>query len=245
MQSGFLTGKETLGTFSQRLLFRIRYYRFYLYAPLYLALILFLFAVRTWHQAWLPVTCLIFALGVNFFPAFQFHYLAAIVCLFLLMAIQGLRCLPPPAARFLALLGLAQFAFAYAAHVVDKGGYDLWTSINHTNPERRREIAQDLTKIEGRLLIFVRYAPNHPFQEEWVYNAADIDSQRVVWARDLGDQENQKLLAYYNNERTPVLFEPDARPLELKPWSPEPPPPPSPTPATPTKKPLLQLEQVH
>ena len=33
------------------------------------------------------------------------------------------------------------------------------------------------------LLVFVRYAPQHLFQEEWVGNAAGIDGSRVVWPR--------------------------------------------------------------
>jgi len=32
---------------------------------------------------------------------------------------------------------------------------------------------------------------------EWIHNAADIDGADVVWAADLGDAENQKLIEYY------------------------------------------------
>jgi hypothetical protein len=188
---------------------------------------------------------------VNFFPAFQFHYLAGIACLFLLTTVQGLIAISklkhgPFAARFLVTLALTQFGWGYIAHIADKGGYDTWTSINHTNPERRIQVNRQLADLPGRLLVFVRYWPTHPFQDEWVYNGADIDGQRVVWARDLGDAENQKLIAYYAN-RTPMLLEPDARPPDLEPWAPAPLEPP-PIPAQPvekTKKPLLQLEQVR
>lgn len=255
MQSGFLTGKETLGSFFQRLIFRVRYYRFYFYPPMYLALIGFVFAVVRWREArwvWVLATCVLFALGVNFFPAFQFHYLAAVVCLFLLMTVKGLEYISKLrhgqlAAKFLIVLALAQFGFAYSAHLLDRGGYDSWTSINHTNPERRIEISKELATIPGRLVVFVRYWPAHPFQDEWVYNGADIDGQRVIWARDLGDDENQKLLAYYR-DRTPMLLEPDARPPLLSHWAPEPVAPveQAPAPSTgPQKKPLLILEQVR
>jgi hypothetical protein len=47
-----------------------------------------------------------------------------------------------------------------------------------------------------------------------VYNAADIDGAGVVWARDLGTDENDKLRRYYP-DRTAWLLEPDARPPKL------------------------------
>ncbi|MCU1325324.1 MAG: hypothetical protein JWN34_694 [Bryobacterales bacterium] len=253
MQSGFQAGPETFGSFANRLIYRVRYYRFYLFAPMYLAVFGFvLHALRRRDFRWLWVlgTCVLFALGVNFFPAFQFHYLAGIVCLFLLITVKGLEAISrlkhgQLAARVLVALAFAQFSWAYVAHIADQGGYDLWTSINHTNPERRIQVNREIEKMPGKLLIFVRYWPAHPFQDEWVYNGADIDGQRVVWARDLGAAENQQLIAYYGN-RTALLLEPDARPPSLEPWAPEPvAPPATPQPTVPAKKPLLELEQVR
>ena len=50
-----------------------------------------------------------------------------------------------------------------------------------------------------------------------MYNGADIDGSRVVWARDRGDGEDQKLLQYYP-DRAVLLLEPDARPPKLGPY---------------------------
>ena len=76
-------------------------------------------------------------------------------------------------------------------------------------------INQQISRVPGKHLVFVRYWPPHTFKE-WVYNSADIDGSRIVWARDLGSTENQKLLRYYP-DRTVWLLEPDFRPPRLAP----------------------------
>ena len=96
--------------------------------------------------------------------------------------------------------------------------YETWDSINHGNPARRIVVAQELARIPGQLLVFVRYLPQHIFQDEWVYNAADIDASRVVWARDLGP-ENENLLRYYPG-RIALLLEPDFRQPRLSEYKP-------------------------
>jgi hypothetical protein len=116
------------------------------------------------------------------------------------------------------LLCCAQFLFWYGAHVVDDPAlvqYATWDGINHGNPARRIEAARELAEIPGKLLVFVHYGPRHFFQDEWVYNGADIDGQRVVWARDLGPEENDKLRRYFPDRKALVL-EPDERPVGLR-----------------------------
>jgi hypothetical protein len=67
--------------------------------------------------------------------------------------------------------------------------------------------------LPGKQLVFVRYYPPHEFRE-WVHNAADIDGAQIVWARDLGPEENEKLRRYYP-DRAAWLLEPDFRPARL------------------------------
>ncbi len=258
MQSNFHPGTDTLSSYFERLFYRIRYYRFYFYAPLYLALAAFAFGIRTYRMACVPAACLIFALGTNFFPAFQFHYLAGVVCLFVLMSVRGLQGMTrlrrgKEAASVVMFLCFAQFVFWYAPHLFEGVGFpldilrfDVWHSINHGNPERRIEVNRELAAMPGRLVVLVRYWPQHVFQDEWVYNGADIDGQRIVWARDLGDAEDEKLRAYYPGRKF-LLLEPDARPPKLSEWEPAPPPEPRPEAgkSEQQKHPLLQLEQVR
>jgi len=208
---------ETIGSYLLRLAHRIRYYRFFFMPPLYLALPFFFVALRDRRFVWVMVCPLIFALGVNFFPAFQYHYMAGVTCLFVLISVTGLQQLSrynTLAARIILLLCIAQFALEYGLHVITN---DPW-SLALRNPERRVAISNQLAQAPGEQLVFVRYWPRHMFQDEWVYNAADIDEARVVWARDLGAAENEKLRLYYP-DRTVWLLEPDARPPRLTPYA--------------------------
>ena len=59
-----------------------------------------------------------------------------------------------------------------------------------------------------------------------MWNEADIDAARVMYARDLGPAEDEKLRQYYPG-RTAWLLEPDFRPPRLRPYPSEPPPPPA------------------
>lgn len=221
------TDRETVQSYLLRLEYRVRYYRFFFLPPLFLALPFFLARLREWRFAWVAATLLLFALGINFFPAMQTHYLGAVTCLFVLVAVAGLEQMGrwnSDAARIVVFLCVAQFLFWYTIHIYDRREfsialqpYETWDGLNHQNPERRIAVDRRLRAMPGKLLVFVRYSPHHIFQDEWVYNDADLDAARVVWALDLGPEENQKLRAYYP-DRQVFLFEPDGRPMRLQPY---------------------------
>jgi len=51
-----------------------------------------------------------------------------------------------------------------------------------------------------------------------VYNGANIDKSKVVWARDMGAAENEELIHYYKDRRA-WLLEADETPPRLAPYS--------------------------
>ena len=65
----------------------------------------------------------------------------------------------------------------------------------------RATMLRELRRLPGRQLVFVRYGAHHDVDREWVWNEASIDSERVVWARDMGNRENQELLLYFRDHR--------------------------------------------
>jgi hypothetical protein len=84
-------------------------------------------------------------------------------------------------------------------------------------PERAK-IAARLESFPGQQLVLVRYSPSHFCLHEWVYNLADIDHQKVVWARDMGAAQNQELLRYYSQRRV-WLLDADTIPPKLSEYS--------------------------
>jgi hypothetical protein len=223
--------KDTRQRFFMRLEYRVRNYRFFFLPPLYLAAVAFFFSLKRKIYIWVAGALAIFALGTNLFPYLLVHYLAAVTCLFVLVSVAGLQQIRrirvngvaagTEIVRFVVLLCGAQFVLWYGLHLFEGAHpplallqYETWDSINHRNPERRIEVANELAAIPGRLLVFVHYEPRHIFQQEWVWNRADIDAARIVFARDLGPEEDEKLIRYYPGRRV-LWFEPDQNPSRI------------------------------
>ena len=72
----------------------------------------------------------------------------------------------------------------------------------------------DVLRLPENQLVLVRYGKDHIPDDEYVYNAADIDAAKVVWARDMGESDNRELLLYYKGRHV-WLFEPDESPPKL------------------------------
>jgi hypothetical protein len=218
-------GTDSFATWWARLVERVHFYRFFFYPALYLVLPLFLLALRERRFAWLAATVAVFVIGDNFYPYFYPHYIAALTCVFVLIAVTALERLGrwrSLAARLVVYLCAAHFVFWYGLHcgseplLLTAGRYDTGDFINYGDPEGRIRINEELASTPGKKLVFVRYGPQHMFHE-WIHNAADIDAADVVWAADLGDVADQQLRAYYPS-RSAFIVEPDAKPPLLIPY---------------------------
>lgn len=156
-------------------------------------------------------TTLFVSLEVWIFP----HYLAPVIGLLIALGVCSLKEThdtitrtgkTPWIVRFTIVLALV-CPFVQSVHFVRD-------SIQYQEHPRDR-IERILKAKDGGHVIFMRYSPSHNTQYEWVYNSPDIDSQRVVWARDRGD-ENRKLEAYYPG-RTFWVLDADSPLAQLQP----------------------------
>ena len=79
----------------------------------------------------------------------------------------------------------------------------------------REQIEMDLESRPGKQLVIVRYSL--PTNGEWVYNKADIDDAKVVWAREIPGTDMQPLLRYFK-ERSVWLVEPTMDDARITPY---------------------------
>jgi hypothetical protein len=153
---------------------------------------------------------------------FNIHYFAPVTCAVVALLLQCMRHLKlwkfegKPTGLFLtrAIVLMSILMIGIQVHLQKRGPTPgSWEALA---PERAK-IAAHLESFPGRQLVLVRYAPDHDCMHEWVYNLADIDNQKVVWARDMGLQQNEELLRYYNTRQVWSL-EADAMPPQLSPY---------------------------
>jgi hypothetical protein len=81
----------------------------------------------------------------------------------------------------------------------------------------RKPIEDQLSAMPGEHLVLVRYSKNHNSGEEYVYNDADIDHAKTVWAREIPGKDLSPLLNYFKN-RDVWLYEPDVDDQSVTPY---------------------------
>lgn len=183
------------------------------------------FAVRD-RKMRLPV--LLFLLGAAGFFVLIWsmpHYAApttGVIFLLLVQAIRHLRTIRlsgRPVGFALCCAAVCLLAVEVGFQVANRS-CDLLAWTCQGDPSRSA-IQEKLSHTPGKHLILVRYGEDHNIHDEWVYNGAEIDSAKVLWARELDAEQNAKLLSYFK-DRHVWLVEPDKDNTELTPYTPPP-----------------------
>ena len=134
-------------------------------------------------------------------------YFSPATCALYLVLVQGMRYLwhwspggrsiGPAIVRTIPILACAMILLRLTAvevHVQIEPGWPRGNS-------QRAKILRQLQHFPGPQLVIVVYGPHHNFFREWVYNNADIDGAKVLWARDMANIGNQELLRAFKNRR--------------------------------------------
>jgi hypothetical protein len=126
------------------------------------------------------------------------HYLAGLYALTLYVGVTGLRMLRVANRRRVfpgrdlatcaATVCLMGSVFGYLGSFYSP--YEKMTARSKT------QAAIEATR-PGEHLLFVEYLPDHSPHDEWVYNRADIDRARFIWARSISPESDAALAARY------------------------------------------------
>lgn len=170
------------------------------------------------------------AIEIYLFP----HYLAPFTAAFYGLGIQSLRHLwhwtpgDKPVGMAIARFTVLICVVMAGIRVFDRQlncpvpGYPVstwicnWFGPDHFVPERAR-VEEELSQNPGGQLAIVRYSSTHDPIQEWVYNGADIEGQKVIWARAMDNADDEKLIRYYK-DRKAWLIQPDAPAEEIMPY---------------------------
>ncbi|MFN7947257.1 MAG: hypothetical protein U0Z53_18035 [Blastocatellia bacterium] len=69
----------------------------------------------------------------------------------------------------------------------------------------REQIIDRLNHEPGKHLVIVHYGPKYSVHKEWIFNEADIDGSHIVWAREINQQQNRRLIEYFRDRRIWLL----------------------------------------
>jgi len=224
------------------------FYHAHYAAPLavttYLLLMLGMHRTRGWrvrgHAVGVALTRLIalfsFFIGFVYFVAsimsesnshFDFLYrhpvivLAAAVCALMIFRLICWRTIPAAGRSW--AISSCEFAFLVLLMLqicaIERNPHpDDYPIVDDLAEPFRRPVEQLLAALPGQHLVLVRYAKNHNSGEEYVFNGADIDHAKTVWAREIPGVDVAPLLTYFRN-RDVWLFEPDEDNGTVSPYS--------------------------
>jgi hypothetical protein len=148
------------------------------------------------------------------------HYAAPATALLYVLLLQSLRHLRVWAVRSKPVGSMIVRATSIVCVLMvvirlNAGPSSMWAwYANWPGNLERAQIAEKLQKSPERQLVIVRYGPNHSAQTEWVHNGADIEGEKVIWARDQTESGNRELIQHFR-DRQVWLLEPDQNPPRL------------------------------
>jgi hypothetical protein len=190
------------------------FWQFFLGSALWLPLVAFPRVLRDRRTRFLLLQFCFCAIGLILVVYFYAHYAAALTATTFALLVQSIRHLrrwefqARPVGIFLTrlvvLLVLARVV-VYARHPPEM--QEPWA-------HSRARVVKQLEATPNQHLVLVRYSPEHNPHHEWVFNSADIDHSKIVWAREIPGVDLRPLLDYFH-DRVIWEVEPDQTPVRL------------------------------
>lgn len=193
---------------------------FFLWPELCLPLLALLpWLLRSARIRFLFILLCVSLLGQLLVPWTQAHYAAPVTAPLFALVVQGFRHLRLWEYRGRPVgIGLSRVIFLFSFLLAPMHPHS--QALGNSTPidiEYRAQMEKQLTKLSGKHLVIVQYSAISP-AGEWVYNEADIDHAKVVWAREIPGRDLKPLLDYFRDRRV-WLAQPDLSPPTLTPYA--------------------------
>jgi len=160
------------------------------------------------------IICLVGFLTV---PWFHPHYAAPLTCVLYVLLTRALQHVRHLEYRGRSVgVGFSRIIVAFVLMLAPF--HDHHYPIVPSGMGERARLSAQLDALPGQQLVIVRYSKTHDIAAEWVYNDADIDRAKIVWAREIPGVDLHPLLNYFDSRRV-WLIEPDMSPPRLTPYS--------------------------
>jgi hypothetical protein len=214
----YLKSRSPLGFLRETALKAAVVWGFYIGPALTVSLVALPWVVRDGRIRWLIIAGVVCFSGIAVVSFFIPHYVAVMTAVIVAVVMQGLRHIRAwdwrgskrgrAIVRDICLTGVLMVPINAMQLSAER-------SQPATPGEERAQVVSHLGALDGRHLVLVRYSAKHELlNAEWVYNEADIDNSKIVWARDMGAADHDELLNYYR-DRQVWLLEPDNTPPTL------------------------------
>ncbi len=175
-----------------------------------------------WRSRWgrmALLVYLIFAMGIMVEIHNRLHYWAPVTALnyyFVIQSARLWRARDRRVGRFVTFLvpALALTALAILSY------RSIGSQGELASHSQRAKLLARLINTNDSHLIVIKYGPNHSSLNEWIYNEADIDGSKVVWARAMDPKEDCNVVRYFRERKIWSLeIDNDEEPIQLKPFA--------------------------
>jgi hypothetical protein len=202
------------------------FFNFFVGKELFVALLALPWVLRDRRVRFLRWQFFVCALGLLSAVWFWPHYAAPLAATTTALLVQGLRHVRqwrfrgwPVGLGLSRAVVLLTFALVFL-QVVQSAPNPFAADSNWDALGERGTYQAELAAKPGLQLVIVRYTLNHNPHMEWVYNGADLEHAKVIWAREIPGVDMRPLLDYYH-DRNVWLLQPDKpSPLEFTPYDP-------------------------
>ena len=190
------------------------YYEFYVWPMLLLTIFAAWVMMKSRRMRLFPITLVLLLAGLvieAWLP--NAHYAAPAQCVVIAMVLYGLRLLrtwkPRGVAAGTAISRAAVLVILlWSIFPLAQAMLDPWMINNRSAfiahfqlPQQveRARLQIELERTPGQHLVIVHTRFSAPASRDWVYNDPDLDHAKIIWARDMGAEDNQELLAHFPN----------------------------------------------